>query len=54
MLLNLEAIAPNDSRGILTHLFPITLFPPPKNIRKLHGFLIFSGGRERVHWEQRG
>ena len=24
---------------------------PPQNIRKPDGFLIFSGGRERVHWE---
>ena len=26
---------------------------PPENIRKSLGFL-FSGGRERVHWEQMG
>ena len=25
---------------------------PPENIRKPLSFLIFSGGRERVHWEQ--
>ena len=28
-----------------------TLFLPPENIRKPRGFLMFSGGRERVHWE---
>ena len=37
---------------ILTHLLPITLSVPPENIRKPYGFLMFSGGRERVHWEQ--
>ena len=31
-----------------------TLSLPPKNIRKSNGFLMFSGGRERVHWEQMG
>ena len=25
-----------------------------ENVRKPHGFLMFSGGRERVHWEQVG
>ena len=25
---------------------------PPENIRKPYGFLMFSGGRESVHWEQ--
>ena len=24
---------------------------PPENLRKPSGFLMFSGGRERVHWE---
>ena len=28
--------------------------PPPENIRKPYGFLMFSGGRERMHWEQMG
>ena len=27
---------------------------PPKNIGNPYGFLIFSGSRERVHWEQNG
>ena len=27
---------------------------PPENIRKPYGFLMFSGGRERLHWEQMG
>ena len=26
---------------------------PPENIRKPYGFLMFSGVRERVHWERR-
>ena len=29
-------------------------FSNPENIRKPYGFPIFSGGRERVHWEQTG
>ena len=32
------------SSKTLTHLFPIHHY----------GFLMFSGGRERVHWEQMG
>ena len=31
-----------------------TLSLPPENIRKPLGFLMFSRGRERVHWEQMG
>ena len=27
---------------------------PPESIRKPHGFLMFSGVRERVHWERMG
>ena len=27
-------------------------YPTPENIRQSYGFLMFSGGRERVHWEQ--
>ena len=34
--------------------FQCTLFLPPENIRKPYGFLMFSGGREKVHWEQMG
>ena len=29
-----------------------TLSAPFENIRKSYGFLMFSGSRERVHWEQ--
>ena len=36
----------------LTHSFPYTLSLPPQSIRKPFGFLMFSEGRERVHWEQ--
>ena len=28
-----------------------TLSPPPENIREPFSFLMFLGGRERVHWE---
>ena len=38
--------------SILTHLFPMHLFSTPENIRKSYGFLMFSGGRENVYWEQ--
>ena len=31
-----------------------TLSLPHVNIRKLQGFPVFSGCRERVHWEQMG
>ena len=31
-----------------------TLSLPPENIRKPEGFLMFSGGSEKVHWEQMG
>ena len=27
---------------------------PPEDIKKPYGFLIISGGRERLHWEQMG
>ena len=30
-----------------------TLSLPTENIRKPYSFLMFSGGRERVHWEQK-
>ena len=43
------------SRCVLTHSFPIYTFSlPPENIRKPYGFLMFSKGRERVHWERMG
>ena len=29
-------------------------FSTPENIRKPYGFLLFSGGRERVNWERMG
>ena len=31
-----------------------TLSLPPENIGKTYGFLMFSGGREGVDWEQMG
>ena len=45
----------NHSLQSLTHLFPMhpfSTFSTFENIRKPYGFLMFSGGRERVHWEQ--
>ena len=43
------------SRCVLTHSFPIYTFSlPPENIRKPYGFLMFSKGKERVHWERMG
>ena len=37
---------------LLTYLFSMHLSPSPKNIRKPLGFMMFSGGREWVHWER--
>ena len=37
----------------LFHSFPMHLSLLPEN-RKPEGFLMLSGGRERVHWEQIG
>ena len=31
-----------------------TLSVTPENIRKPYDFLMFSGGRKRVHWERIG
>ena len=31
-----------------------TLSLPPKTIKKPYGFLMFPGGKERVHWEKMG
>ena len=31
-----------------------TLSLPPENIRKPYGFLMFLGGKERMHWERMG
>ena len=38
----------------IRYINPCVLNAPSENIRKLEGFLIFSGGRERVHWERMG
>ena len=39
----------------LTHWFPMHPFStPPGNIRKTNSFLMFSGDKERVSWEQMG
>ena len=38
---------------LLIHLFAVHPFFTPENIRTLYGFL-FSGGRERMHWERMG
>lgn len=36
----------------LNHSFPVHPFPIPCNIKIPPGFLMFSGCRERVDWEQ--
>ena len=38
----------------LTHSFPKHPFSTPWKHQKTYGFQMFSGGRERVHWEQMG
>ena len=35
----------------LTHLFPRHRSLPRENVRKLYAFLMFSGGRKKLHWE---
>ena len=37
---------------LLTHSLPMHPFFTPENIRKSYGFLVFWGGRERVHCER--
>ena len=37
----------------LTLFFPMFPFDPPENIRK-PGFLMFSGGSKREHWQEKG
>ena len=40
---------------LLIHTFPnAPILSTPWNIRKPYGFLIFSEGGERVHWEEMG
>ena len=40
--------------SFINPIVPNTLSLPPENIRNPSGFLMFSGGRERMHWEQMG
>ena len=37
-----------------TPLFLMHPFSTPRKHEKTEGFLMFSGGRERVHWKQMG
>ena len=39
---------------ILTNLLPMHPFSTPWKYQKIFGFFMFSGGRERVYWEQMG
>ena len=39
---------------VLIHLFQCIFSISPENIRKSYGFLMISGGRERLHWKQIG
>ena len=41
-------------RPYLTIRSQCTLSLPPENFRKSYGFMVFSGGKERVHWERMG
>ena len=50
-----------DDSFPISHSFPLMSvlayflsFSTPGNIRKLFGFLMFSGGRKRMHWGQMG
>ena len=38
----------------LTYWFPMHPFSIPENIRKPYSFLMFLGGKERVHWKRMG
>ena len=38
----------------LSHLFPMHPFSTPCTLSLPYGFLMFSGGRESVNWEQMG
>ena len=38
----------------LRHFLPISILGPPENIRKPLGFLMFSGGPKREHWQEMG
>ena len=40
--------------AIFTHLFPMRPSSAPWKMRKYYGFLMFSGVRERMDWEQMG
>ena len=44
----------NSPDNVLSYWFPMHPFSPfpPENIGKTYGGLMFSGGRERVHWER--
>ena len=44
------AVGMKQSQSLLTRLFLMHTSSTPENI----GFLMFSGGSERVHWEQMG
>ena len=37
--------------SIVTRLLTIYIFLLPESIRKLYGFVMFSGGMEMFHWE---
>ena len=39
---------------ILIHFFPMLPFYTPCKYQKIKGFLMFSGGIKRLHWEEMG
>ena len=43
-----------EERVTCLRLFPIHPFSTPWKNRQPYGFLMFSGGREMLHWEQMG
>ena len=45
--------ASNPARDILEVCYCVKILQWSL-LEKAYGFLMFSGGRERVHWEQRG
>ena len=40
------------TKDLLTYLSQRTLPLPPENIRNSYGSMMFSGGRERLHWQK--
>ena len=50
----LQAFVSKFDSILLNPFVPNTTFPYSPPQPKTYGFLVFSGGTERVHWEQMG